>query len=318
MAIISRETPKINGSSGGEYIYSRYCLIVLTKSQGFIALVVCLSVLVLGLFIAVFILLRDHLPSDEERAVRRQISRRHREQPSSTSNPFIYNSSSTTDANQESIGKKIGSMFGMNADSANSGGKRTKKGVRGGQGWVQAGSGDEWDTDSGGEGGGAQTRSLGQSLSGPSMQKQVGQDRDDIHGIRLADRSSSITKDGGPEDLPFTPPILDKNGPARYSQVESVSSSQNLVSPNPYPSSLPPSFPLRTAPTRLQTADSLTPSSPSSLHSTRLYNASPEPYHVRGGSDDLHEGHGEARQDSGGSVSIRTFHTGTKFIESLE
>ena len=178
----------------------------------------------------------------------------------------------------------------MNTDGAGG----TKKRVRGGQGWVQAGSGDEWDTDE------AQTRSLGKMLSGPSVQKQADQDGDDIHGIRLANRS----KDGGPEDLPFTPPVLDPNDPTRYSQIEAVSSSQNLVSPNP-------TSPLRTL---LQTTST---SSPSSLHSTRPYAASPEPYHVRGGSDDLYEGHGEGRQDSG-SVSIRTFHTGTKFIESLE
>ena len=252
---------------------------------------------------AVFCLLRDHLPSDEERAVRRQISRRHREQGSSSSNPFLYNSSSTAGSN---IRKKIRSMFGMNTDNAG-GSKRTKKGVRGGQGWIQAGSGDDWDTESGAEGAEAQTRSIGGMLSGSPVQKQVDQDGDDLPGIRLADRSSILKDDEGPQDLPFTPPVLDENSPVRYSQIESVASSQNLVSSNL----------LRMAPTRLQIPDSPSPSSHDSLHSARRYGASPEPYHVRGGSDDLYESHGGGRRDSG-NVSIRTFHTGTKFVESLE
>ena len=250
---------------------------------------------------AVFILLRSHLPSDEERAVRRQISRRHREQGSSSSHPLIYNSSSTAGSN---IRKKMASVFGMNKDNTGRG-KRTKKGVRGGQGWIQAASGD-WDTDSGAEGAEVQTRSIGEMLSRSPMQKQVDQDGDDLHGIRLADRSSIVRDDEGPQDLPFTPPVLDENSPVLYSQVESVASSQNLVSPNP----------LRIAPTRLQIPDSPSPSSHDSLHSARRYGASPEPYHVRAGSDDLYEGHGGGRRDSG-NVSIRTFHTGTKFIESL-
>lgn len=296
---------------------------------GFIALVVCLSLLVVGLCVGVYILLRDHLPTDEERAMRRQMSsRRHREQQQSTqldtasTSPLTSNNAnSMSAASPTSLTQRISGMFGMHPADDHYKKRRTKKGSRGGQGWVQASSGDEWDLEADSEVGPAQTRSLGPS-------------------VRLAERSA-----GGPVDAPFIPPQPIAPQP-RYAQADSVSSIHDLVNisnrssrtdepygtRSPTPSSSyhasrksPPGLGLKTAPTRLQTADSLITSPTSSdAHGyggehDRAYNASPEPY-TRGSQD--HAGGrqivGEERQDSGGSVSVRTFHTGTKFIESLE
>jgi len=277
MILATRELPKINGSSGG-----------------FIAIVVCLSVLVVGLFAAVFILLRDHEPTDEERAVRRQLSRRRREQQDSLS-PFTYASSSTTPL---TLTQKIGSMFGKGTTTDQSdGGNKTKKS---GQGWVQA-SGDEWETNIDGE-----NEMRTRSLSSQQTPRDVG----GFHGIRLTDRS--IARDGGSVDLPFQPPQ------PPYIQSNSTSSVQDLY--NPYAaSSTPP--PLRTLVTRLQTADSLSLSSPSILSASsaaRALSGSPEPYATDSIDDLRPKGERQFSTQSGGSISIRTSHTGTKFVESLE
>lgn len=280
MILAERELPKINGSSGG-----------------FIAIVVCLSVLVVGLFAAVFILLRDHEPTDEDRAVRRQLSRRRREQQDSSS-PFTYTSSSTTPL---TLTQKIGRMFGTGATTdQNNGGKKTKNRSKSGQGWVQA-SGDEWEIGIDGENE-VQTRSL--------SSQQTPRDIGEFQGIRLADRS--IARDGGSVNFPFQPPQ------PPYTQSNSTSSVQNLY--NPYTaSSTPP--PLRTPVTRLQTTDSVSPSSPSIISASsaaRALSGSPEPY-ATGSIDDLRpKGERQFSTQSGASISTRTSHTGTKFIESLE
>jgi hypothetical protein len=254
---------------------------------GFIALIVCLSVLILGLFVAIFILLRDYEPTDEDRAIRRQLSQRHREQRQSDLS-FTYAASS---ANPLTLTQKIGGMFGMDtvADQ-NSGGQQTKKGNKSGHGWIQASGeeGDEWDADMDGE-----------TEVQTQFQKNVGD------GIKLTDRS--ITKDGS-ADSPFRPPQLP------YAESDSSSCTQDLY--NPYSSFSKP-IPLRTAVTRLQTEDSLSPSSPSFMSGSsapRALSGSPEPY-ATGSVDDLHN---PERQFSGGTISTRTSHTGTKFIESLE
>ncbi|KAJ7141837.1 hypothetical protein C8R43DRAFT_583235 [Mycena crocata] len=103
-----RDAPRIGGSEGG-----------------FIALVVGLGVVILGSCVAIFILLRDHSPSDREREARREERRR-------------YPSASETNSNNNygSLSAKLGGMFGLD------GTKRTK----GGHGWIQA-SGDAWEAD---------------------------------------------------------------------------------------------------------------------------------------------------------------------------
>jgi len=272
MLLVGREVPKINGSAGG-----------------FIALVVCLSVLIVGLFVAVFILLRDYEPTDEERSVRRQLSQRRREQQQSDpSSPFTYTSSSTAPV---TLAQKIGGIFGMGtATNENSGGRKTKKGGKRGRGWVQA-SGDEWGTQNE-----VQTR----SLSGLQTPKDVR----DVHGIRLSDRS--MANDGGPFDHPSQP---------LHPSYSSNSSVQELYIPFVSSSTMPP----------LHIVTTLSPHSPSSpsLLSTssaaRALSGSPEPYATGPADNDLRpDGERQLSAESGGSISTRTSHTGTKFIESLE
>ena len=102
--------------------------------------------LIVGLCTAVYILLRDHSPTNEERAVRRQLSQRRREQQSDLSSPFTYASSSLTPV---TLTNKIGGMLGMSATAHadENNGKKTKDGgSKGGRGWIRAGSGDDWET----------------------------------------------------------------------------------------------------------------------------------------------------------------------------
>jgi hypothetical protein len=292
MILVERDIPNIKGSRGG-----------------FIALIVCLSVLVVGICIAVFILLRDHEPTDEERDVRQQLSRRHREQQSESSSPFTYNPSST---NPPTLTQKIGGIFGMAADDNNRTSKtRSRSGShrnRAGQGWIQARSGDDWDSDTDRE---TAARTRGLSGSTPQVaQRDVGE----AHGIRLTDRL--IPRDGIPLDLPFHPPQT------RYSHVDSNSSIHSLYNSASYDLDAsstwkPPASLL--APTRLNTSESLAPSSFSVSPSPTPQRAgSPEPY-TSGSTDDVPTDNPHFSTQSGsGSVSVRTFHTGTKFIESLE
>jgi len=270
---VERQVPKIDGSSGG-----------------FIALVVCLSLLIVGLCIAVFIQLRNFEPTDEERTIRRQLGRRHRSNPSSL---FAYTSSTTSPAQ---LTQKIASVFGIGT-TENNGRKKMKKGSKSGRDWLQA-PGEEWEADMNGTN--VQTR----SLSGLQNPHDTGEPR----GIRLADHRS-ISKD----DSPLHPPF-------QASQQSYSSSSNSSVQDihNPFTrSSMTPS-PLHIAVTRLQTENSFVPSesSPSLLSTTtRALTGSPDPYAI-GSADDLHS-QGE-RQVSQGTISTRTLHTGTKFIESLE
>jgi hypothetical protein len=263
-----------------------------TSMSGFIALVVCLSVLIVGLCTAVYILLRDHSPTDEERAVRRQLSQRRRgQQQADSSSPFTYASSSAAPV---TLTQKIGGMFGRGAATDEN---HAKNGGKGGRGWIRAGSGDDWETSADGE-----SEMQKGSLSGPQTQRDAGEH----HGIRLADRSIARGV-----DAPFHPPQ------PPYAQTNSTSS---VFLENPYtPSSTPP--PLRTPVTRFQTTDTLSPSSATSLASSsaaRALSGSPEPY-ATGSVDEMHTpGDRHFSLQSGGSISTRTSHTGTKFIESLE
>ncbi|OAX39477.1 hypothetical protein K503DRAFT_855999 [Rhizopogon vinicolor AM-OR11-026] len=111
-----REVPEIGGSQGG-----------------FIGLVVALSVLILICCIAVFLLLRNHEPSEQDRAARRE--RYHRRYDRREHN-------TTSTQGISSFGEKLRGMWAKGSSSGRSGSRR------GGRGWIQAGSGDEWETDS--------------------------------------------------------------------------------------------------------------------------------------------------------------------------
>ncbi|EPQ58705.1 hypothetical protein GLOTRDRAFT_120304 [Gloeophyllum trabeum ATCC 11539] len=113
----TREVPKIDGSEGG-----------------FIGLVVGLCVIIVICCAAVFYLLTYHQPSPADRARRRQQrSFHHRRQSSSGS--------------MHSFKEKLTGLFTRSGQSPAPAFGLAKRG----QGWVQAGSGDEWESDSGDE-----------------------------------------------------------------------------------------------------------------------------------------------------------------------
>ncbi|KAG0701673.1 hypothetical protein DFH29DRAFT_925393 [Suillus ampliporus] len=115
-----RAVPEIGGSQGG-----------------FIGLVVALSVLILICCIAVFFLLRNHEPSEQDRAARRERYRRHLEREE--------HDTTAASPGFSSFGDKLRGMW---ADRHSNGSRSRGGGRRGGRGWIQAGSGDEWETDS--------------------------------------------------------------------------------------------------------------------------------------------------------------------------
>ncbi|KAF9220148.1 hypothetical protein BS17DRAFT_787970 [Gyrodon lividus] len=109
-----RQLPEIDGSQGG-----------------FIALVVALSVLIVVCCAAVFYLLSHHEPSEQDRAIRRERYRHHREERD-------VGSGLPSTSSLGSLGDKLKRMWR----------KKSGGGRRGGRGWIQAGSGDEWESDS--------------------------------------------------------------------------------------------------------------------------------------------------------------------------
>jgi hypothetical protein len=104
-----RDAPRIGGSEGG-----------------FIGLVVGLIVIILGSSVAIYFLLRDHSPSERDRAARRE----ERRYPSESSHISLKG--------RIPWSEKLGGIFGRGAPS-----KRTSKS---GHGWIQA-SGDAWEAD---------------------------------------------------------------------------------------------------------------------------------------------------------------------------
>lgn len=104
--------------------------------KGFIGLVVALSILILVCCTAVFFLLRNHEPTEQDRAIRRERYRRQREETSSSTAP--------SHSAIGSLGEKFKRMW--RRDSTGSGSNSGRR--RGGRGWIQAGSGDEWESDS--------------------------------------------------------------------------------------------------------------------------------------------------------------------------
>ncbi|KAG2049619.1 hypothetical protein BDR06DRAFT_961275 [Suillus hirtellus] len=115
-AMLSRRAvPEIGGSQGG-----------------FIGLVVALSLLIIICCIAVFFLLRNHEPSEQDRNARREHYRRNRDLQAHDST-----------AENSSFGDKLRGIWADRWSSRSRSGGR-----RGGRGWIQAGSGDEWEINS--------------------------------------------------------------------------------------------------------------------------------------------------------------------------
>jgi len=116
-ALERRDVPRIGGSEGG-----------------FIGLVVGLGVIIAGSCIAIYILLRDHSPSDRERESRRQNS----------TTRYPSESSAAPFTNTPPWVAKVGGIFGFHGVSSSDG--KLKMGRGGGHGWIQA-SGDAWEAD---------------------------------------------------------------------------------------------------------------------------------------------------------------------------
>ncbi|KII89384.1 hypothetical protein PLICRDRAFT_53820 [Plicaturopsis crispa FD-325 SS-3] len=107
--------PEINGSSGG-----------------FIALIVCLILIIIVSCGAVFYLLRNHEPSKRDRELRRARTHHYQQRANdlASSSPFNYSASDTS--TPQSLKDRV------------TGALRIGRGVRG-QGWTQAASGDDWE-----------------------------------------------------------------------------------------------------------------------------------------------------------------------------
>lgn len=153
--ITKRETPQIGGSSAG-----------------FIALVVCLVMIIVVSCSAIFYLLKYNDPSDAERGARRQRRYAHQSVPSSS---YTYDPSSTP---SKGWFNKVTSIFNKRTSGSSTSSKGRKNGKRGdglkvklgssnSSGWVQAGSGDEWDSGDDGVGGGNRTRDMATAGASP-------------------------------------------------------------------------------------------------------------------------------------------------------
>ncbi|KAF7373437.1 hypothetical protein MSAN_00553300 [Mycena sanguinolenta] len=103
-----RDVPRIGGSEGG-----------------FIALVIGLVVIILGSSVAIYILLRDHTPSEREREARREERR------------YPSESSRSSFKSRLPWSEKLGGMFGRGTTSS-------KRSSKSGRGWIQA-SDDAWE-----------------------------------------------------------------------------------------------------------------------------------------------------------------------------
>ncbi|KZT24018.1 hypothetical protein NEOLEDRAFT_1148885 [Neolentinus lepideus HHB14362 ss-1] len=115
-----REVPKIDGSEGG-----------------FIGLVAGLCVIIVVCCAAVFYLLTYHQPTVEDRARRR----RHRS----------YHTRQSSTGSMHSFKEKLTGLFAFGGKTGSSSAGAALGLSKRGQGWVQAGSGDEWESDSGDE-----------------------------------------------------------------------------------------------------------------------------------------------------------------------
>ncbi|KAK0473997.1 hypothetical protein IW261DRAFT_1569364 [Armillaria novae-zelandiae] len=241
-ALEKRGTPKIGGSVGG-----------------FIALVVGLSLIILISCVAIFFLLREGQSSDEERATRR---RRYRQQA------LEYTYGPTASPQPASWSSKVKSVFGGNSSS----GQGSKRG------WVQAGSGDEWETE--------------------SIEQHPG----------ISQRGSMQMTYSPPLDAPFHPPLQPSES------ASSVPFDIQGVPILPYLTSLSSPSPRPSLPNIHSRISSPTPSDPLSPIHDRVVSPEPiAPAHV----DSPVEHHEGRKLSDQSATSVRTFNGGTKFLEAL-
>jgi len=251
----SREVPKLGGSEAA-----------------FIALIVILCVIILCACTAVVYLLYYHesATSNGHNTNRRY---QHQSVPSSSSAAAFAYSQSTTKPPSKT--NKLASMFQ----------KRTK-GDRTGPGWVQQGSGDEWDYGSDEEG-----------TPGFTM----------IGGARVAGLSPNTP----PLDTPFHPPQISPSNSNSYSSIQFDPHAPGLASyANPSQASPIPS--------RRPTIETQMESSSARGVGTPLRTTTPDPIpgHAHIDLEGTGDRNGNGKRDSGTS-SVRTFTGGTKFLEGL-
>ncbi|CAA7260843.1 unnamed protein product [Cyclocybe aegerita] len=294
-----RETPKINGSSAA-----------------FIALVVVLVLIIVVSCTAVIFLLREERAQDEEALRHRH---RSREEPSS------YPQKSQ---------RWYTRIFGLPTYKAARSGespsrsdkvKKYKMG-RHGQGWVQAGSGNEWDSDSGDD---FPSPRKTQNIPGPSAAAMRTRDYDPSLGT-----PSNSSTAGSP--FPYHPtqsrsphPIP----PRVYSPVSDTSSNHSMRGYDPhgvrglsYPEHYAPSVQGATLPSIASQLYS-PPSSPSPSSDHHHYTPANTRRSIPGTSgtlesepsnDSMNSSRVPPRSFASQSIpSVRTFEGGTKFIEGL-
>ncbi|KAL0062478.1 hypothetical protein AAF712_010611 [Marasmius tenuissimus] len=294
--LMKRATPQIAGSSGG-----------------FIALIVCLVMVIAVSCTAIFFLLRDHEPTDAERAARRQRRYTHQTVPSSSS--YMYDPSSTP--SKKGLWAKVVGVFDKNTTGSSTSTKNRKKngkgtdGVAGSAGWIQAGSGDEWDSEMSGDegefgpgvGGRPQTRSRGHGMVAIAPSP-----------LSSANPYTHVQGTQSPGiDPPFRPPG------ARMDTADSISSAYfdshaitGLGSGGPSPSPYSPTSPVMSPSTASVHGDS------SPNISTLPRSNSPEPMSAVRSPTQTRLQEGDTRKWSVQSdVSARTLASGTKFIEAL-
>ena len=144
---MKRETPKINGSFGGTSVKFHWIsTIINSKSRlvftysGFIALVVCLALIIIVSCTAVFFLIRDQKAYDQQQA--------HRPYHRTATHPssYLYNNNSAPKSWRTRF-----AMFGHRDTNANNQTRpdtsRVKIKGSGVHGWLQAGLEDDWEGD---------------------------------------------------------------------------------------------------------------------------------------------------------------------------
>ncbi|ESK85200.1 hypothetical protein Moror_11024 [Moniliophthora roreri MCA 2997] len=285
-----RDTPRIGGSSAG-----------------FIALIVCLVMIIVISCTAIFFLLRDHEPSDAERAARRTRRYAHQSVPSSSS--YTYDPSSTPAKGWLS---SLRSLFGKRSSGSTTS-NRNRKGARGpGAGWVQAGSGDEWDLDSDDE---ANYRSRGMvGISQTPLSLSMS------HAPTSYTQTATVDND---RDPPFKPPRM-----TTADSISSVRFDDSPVTRFPAfdPSTLPTSsmsIPVNLASPVMSptsSADTDSPKTPNILKDSNPRSSSPEPIAAGGqgqGEEDQEDADKRKKWSIQSDVSAKARASGTKFIESL-
>jgi hypothetical protein len=228
-----------------------------------------LSIIFVISCIGVFYLLRNHEPSEDDRAIRRQRSRRHQQNNDGSS--FNYNASSSPSWKEKIFGRGKGDAGG---------GKTGKAKRRGGGGWIQAGSGDEWDS--------------GDEEMGQIGPRGLGERPEKGQAVRFASSTSTIPRGGSSMtvDSPFQPPHRDVD-----SMTDSASSIRlDLHLPGPL------------------STDPYAPTPGASQSTTSL-----EPFQIPRSSspESFSRAATDGKLPTPPGTPLRTFEGGTKFIESF-